>query len=118
MDKTNRRGRPFRRGWREFEKGLEAYEAGDLEAALNSYERAARLGSPYAQLNLGNMYDDGEGTAPNPVQAVYWYKRAIHHGMAQAATALGISYKNQGKAHLALFWFRRASQMGDSGAKS
>tara|TARA_B110000046_G_C12821240_1_gene325512 strand:- start:307 stop:462 length:156 start_codon:yes stop_codon:yes gene_type:complete len=49
----------------------DAYEHGDYTTAITSYDELAKQGNAQAQLNLGWMYDNGEGTPQE-------YKRALY----------------------------------------
>lgn len=45
----------------------------------------AKLGEPWAQLNLGAAYDNGiGGLQEDPQQAVAWYRKAAEQGVAEA----------------------------------
>lgn len=103
-------------GRSELEHGCYLYEEGKLEEAFLAFHRAAKLGNPEAQVNLGNLYDNGYGVEHDPKRAAYWYKRAIKKGLPEAAYNLAISYKKQKKLKWASFWFKRAFEMGDEDA--
>jgi hypothetical protein len=100
----------------ELERGCYLYEEGKLEEAFLAFHQAAKLGNPEAQVNLANVYDDGEGVECDHKRAAYWYKRAIKKGIPItspiAAHSLAISYKQQGKLKWASFWFKQADDMG------
>jgi TPR repeat protein len=49
----------------DFDKGLEAFQAGDYETALQEWRPLAEQGNASAQNNLGNMYDYGDGVIEN-----------------------------------------------------
>lgn len=98
------------------EDGCELYEKGRLHDAYLAFYRAAKLGDPQAQVNLGNLYDAGEGVKQDRKRASHWYKRAIHKGVPEAAYNLAVSYKQQGKIRWARYWFKRAAEMGDEDA--
>lgn len=100
----------------DLEYGCDLYEEGKLEEAFLAFQRAAKLGNPQAQVNLGNLYDAGEGVEQDRRRAAYWYKRAIKNEVPEAAYNLAVSYKQQGKIKWAQFWFKRASEMGDEDA--
>ena len=61
----------------------------DVPAAFRWLERAAELGSVYAQRNLGHMYQLGIGTAPDLESAKRWFAAAAAAGDSAAAEALG-----------------------------
>lgn len=101
------------RGRSLLERACDAYEDGDLTAAIPLFQRAARLGNPHAQVNLGNLYDDGEGVHKSFPSAVHYYRLAVKNGLPEGAYNLAIAYRNRGNKRWAQFWFRRASEMGD-----
>ncbi|PLT25800.1 tetratricopeptide repeat protein [Pseudoalteromonas sp. MelDa3] len=55
-----------------------------LFEAFNSFKLAAEAGSQWGQLNLAQMYRDGQGIAQNYQQAIYWYKKAIEQKNTKA----------------------------------
>ena len=57
-----------------------AYERGDYTAAITSYEKLAKQGDAQAQLNLGWMYDNGEGTPQDYVMAHMLWNIAAANG--------------------------------------
>lgn len=98
------------------ERACDAYEAGNLVDAVRQFQKAARLGNPNAQINLGNLYDAGEGVEMNFQSAVRCYRLAAKNGLPEAAYNLAVAYRNRGNNRWAQFWFRRASEMGDADA--
>ena len=66
----------------DFQKGLEAYNAGDYATALLEWRDLAEQGDAEAQYNLGVMYDNGQGVAQDYAEAVKWYRRAAEQGDA------------------------------------
>ncbi len=52
----------------------------------------AEQGNASAQLNLGIMYDNGEGVPENDAEAVKWYRLAAEQGLANAQSNLGVMY--------------------------
>ena len=98
------------------ERACDAYEAGDLATAFQLFQQAARAGNPNAQVNLGNLYDAGEGVEVSFESAVQWYKLAAKKGLPEAAYNLAITHRNRGNIRWAQFWFIRASEMGDADA--
>ena len=53
---------------------------------------AAGQGSADAALNLGGLYDSGEGVEQDYKQAVNWWKKAAEKGHAVAPNNLGLMY--------------------------
>ncbi len=72
-----------------FNEGLDAYNRGDYQTAFQIYKRLAEQGNPRAQNNLGNLYDMGQGVAPDLRQAAYWYGKAAAQGHSIAQYNLG-----------------------------
>lgn len=60
----------------------------DLEKAAIYYSKAANLGHPQAMFNIGVMYINGEGVAPNPQQGIYWLQKAAQNREPNALAAL------------------------------
>lgn len=52
-----------------FRLGLDAYQQGDTESAVQALENAADRGHPIAQWKLGQMYAEGDGIAENDLEA-------------------------------------------------
>jgi TPR repeat protein len=59
-------------------------------------EKAANLGLPIAQYNLGVAYAQGQGTAVNHVEALKWFKAAAEQNEVSAIGAIGIYYQHGG----------------------
>jgi len=98
------------------EQGCEAYEKGNFAAAVQYFRSAARLGNPEAQVNLGNMYDAGEGVEADFKRAAHYYKLAASKGVPEAAYNLAVAYKQRGMPFWGAFWLRRAGELGDEDA--
>ena len=56
--------------------------------------KAADQGHASGQLNLGVMYDNGEGVLKDDAEAVRWYRLAADQGDAAAQFNLGLMYAN------------------------
>ena len=73
-------------------------------------------------LNLGIMYDIGEGVPENNAEAVKWYRKAADQGHASAQCNLGLMYDNgegvpENDAE-AVKWYRKAADQGHAKAQS
>lgn len=101
-----------------------AYHAGILlkkddalaEALLH---KAADQNFMAANESLGIFAETGVGrSAPDPAEAIEWYKKAVQLGSLDAATNIGLMYADgNGVAKdpaQALLWFRQAANGGDS----
>ena len=76
-----------------FEDASAAYERGDYATALRLYRPLAENGDPDAQINLANMYFDGNGVLQDYAESVKWYMAAADQGSADARIALGFLYE-------------------------
>lgn len=94
------------------EEACELFEAGDRSRSIKLFLKAAEKGSREAQVNIGNIYDDGDGVTRSFDKARYWYKRAVASGSPEGAYNLAISYKNRGEARWSAHWFHVAKSMG------
>ncbi len=90
-------------------------------AALKYLEGLANSSDPAAQLDLGWMYENGEGVAKDLAQAVRWYRKAADQGMDRAQYNLGVMYlAGEGLSKdpaEALSWFRKAAEQGHADAQ-
>ena len=98
-----------------FEKGEEAYERGDYEAALREWRLLAKRGNATAQYNLGLMYTKGQSVQRDYAEAVRWYRKAAEQGHSKAQQYLGFMYgKGLGVAqdyvHAHMWWNLAAKQ--------
>jgi hypothetical protein len=80
--------------------------------------KKAEAGNAVAQLELGWMYEKGEGAPQDDSEAVKWYGMAAEQGLASAQCNLGIFYmEGRGVQHdkpVALEWFHKAARQGHS----
>jgi TPR repeat protein len=67
-----------------FERGLEAYFAGDPQSSWFFWLGPAERGFVDAQFALGNLYLRGEGVPADPALAFRWFERAAERGHAEA----------------------------------
>ena len=101
-------------------RNLEAYavyKMGQYDKARAIWEQLAAEGNTTAMINLSNMFDQGQGSAKNPAEALEWTRRAAQGGDTRAQVELGWRYeRGQGVEHdnvKAADWFRQAAQQGD-----
>ena len=105
-----------------FEKGSASEQSGNYREALEWYRKAAEQGYAPAQVNLGSLYAEGQGTPQDFQEALRWYHKAADQGYAPAQFNLGIMcVMNQGTLSkdyvMAYVWFSRAAMQGDEDAK-
>ncbi len=68
----------------------------DIERAIELYKRAAELGHPEAQFNLGNIYLLGEGVKADEAWALTYYRQAASQGHELAARNMSQLYRAAG----------------------
>ena len=84
-------------------------------------KKLAKQGCAKAQLNLGDMYSNGEGVEKNCKEAAKWYKKAADQGEVNAQFALAVMYYKglgvQINHSEAVKWWKKAADQGHSGAR-
>lgn len=97
-------------------KGYYAYQQHRYDLAVALLKPLAEEGNPYAQFNLGALYDDGLGVPRNFTLALLWYRKAGSQGLADGQYMAGRFYGNgrgvKQDPAAALFWFELASAGG------
>lgn len=76
----------------DFSQGVAAYNNGNFTKAADEFLIAAEKGDIRAQLNLGLLYDQGQGVEQDYAQAAHWYTRAADSGDAVAQSNLAAMY--------------------------
>ena len=84
----------------ELERGYQAFESGDVEAAVAIWSVLAQRGDSTAQLNLGQLYRLGTGVTANDREAVKWYSMAAQQGSETAQYNL-LMMQEEGRASAA-----------------
>jgi TPR repeat protein len=75
-----------------FEAGIAAMNRGRYAVAFRSWLPLAEAGMPEAQLNLGELYQSGQGVDLDLQKALYWYEQAAAAGLAEAHLNIGVMY--------------------------
>ncbi len=92
-----------------------------IRKALPAIQKAAAAGEPWAQADLGSLYEDGLVVTKSEAEAARWYQRAAEQGYAGAQTNLGVMYANgtgvRRDRQEAVKWLRKAAAQGDRVAK-
>jgi uncharacterized protein len=106
----------------DYDKGLEAAQAGDFFTALSEWKPLAEQGDASAQYNLGLMYTNGDGVLKDYAEALKWYRLSAEQGNDAAQTNLGAMYsKGDGilkdYAEAVRLW-RLAAEQGNNDAQS
>ena len=101
--------------------GMAAFNAGDYPKAFRLYKRSAEQGNERAQVNLGMMYQSGEGGPKDYAKAVHWFTEAAKQGDAKGQLMLGLMYgggtgipKNYVRAYA---WLSLVAEQGSAKAK-
>lgn len=100
------------------EKTAKTEEAVEAEKTIQD---RAEEGNADAQLQLGHLYESGEGVPKDYAEAAKWYRKAAEQGIAEAQLYLGCSYATgrgvpkDSAEHLN--WIRKAAQQGSSDAQ-
>jgi len=76
----------------DYNKGVDAYNAGQYEQALTLWEPYAKEGNVKAQYNVAKLYYDGNGVKQNYRKALYWYVQASDQEYAKAYAQIGLMY--------------------------
>jgi len=99
-----------------FARGWDAYQSGHYNGALQLWLPLADAGNADAQLNIGILYDAGQGVPEDPSLAARWYRRSAERGHAAAQYNLGMMYADgRGVAHdrdQARYWLAQAAGQG------
>src|SRR5262249_31377002 len=66
----------------DFQKGLDAWNAGDYKSAFDEFKQAADKGDARAQFYLGEAFNKGRGVVQDYAEAVTWYSRAAEQNSA------------------------------------
>ena len=106
--------------WAGFQEGWSAYYRGDYDTALKELTPIAQQGHPAAQINLGIMYEEGQGVAQDYAEALKWYRRAVRQDYAEGQFRLANMYA-AGKGipqdyAEAVKWYRKAAVQRDTDA--
>ena len=70
-----------------------AYDRANYETALKVWMGQAEAGDAEAQNYVGEIYDKGLGTAPDPAKAAVWYEKAAAQDLKRAKINLGYLYE-------------------------
>lgn len=96
-----------------FVEAEQQWEAGNARAAFELYLQAATLGDAGAALNIGYMYELGEGVGRDLRQALRWYRQGWRRKDAAVASNMAVLYVELGQHRRAVRWWRKAIARGD-----
>ena len=101
----------------DYQKGYDAYNAGDYATVLQEWRPLAEQGNAAAQFNLGLMYYNGKGVPQDYAEAFKWWRLAAEQGDAIAQSNLGSLYEyGQGVLQdniMAHMWYNLAAANGN-----
>lgn len=99
-----------------YDKGEALREQEDYEGAMSAFLGASEAGNDKAMNSLGELYEEGLGTAKDYETAFSWYKKAADLGNADAMGNIGWLYQNGygvGQSYdTAIMWYTDAANAG------
>ena len=102
----------------DYRDGLDAFNRGDYDLALQEFRPLAESSEPSAEVMLGSMYMMGYGVAQDYGEAAEWFHLALDQGYEAARPVLEHLYS---QGHLeqsdALEWFEERAIQGEAKAQ-
>lgn len=104
-----------------FRKAEEFNKKKNYTEAMRWYRVAADRGNAQAQVEVGNLYGQGQGVPQNYGEALRWYRLAANQGNDEAQNNVGFFYMSgwgvpQDYAE-AMRWLRKAADQGNEVAQ-
>lgn len=97
--------------------GVDAWQAGNYQAAVAEWRPLAIGGDADAQFNLGQAYKLGRGVPTDLTQAEAWYRRAAKQGHLQAEDNLGLVLFTANRREEAMAFITRSAARGEPRAQ-
>jgi len=97
--------------------GVDAWAAGDYDAAVREWQGAATAGDPDAQFNLAQAYKLGRGVTRDLGKAETLYASAAAKGHLQASDNYGLLLFQRGARAQAMPYIQAAASRGDPRAQ-
>lgn len=97
--------------------GVDAWSAGDYDAAIRLWQPLADKGDPDALFNLAQAYKLGRGVPLDLTEAETLYGKAAAKGHTQAADAYGLLLFQRGERQRALPYIEASASRGDPRAQ-
>jgi TPR repeat protein len=94
-------------------QGIEAWQKGDYNAAVQVWRPLADAGDPDALFNLAQAYRFGRGVPANLATAKSLLERAARGGHVESQTTLGLLLLQSGEQADALQYLKSASEAGE-----
>lgn len=108
----------------DFLEGVRQYQAGNVQAAFNSFLKAAKDGDAWSQTQVGLFYEQGIGVQQDYTQAAAWYKAAVQNPVCdpQAMKNLGQLYEYGAGVNedwsAAAQLYQKGAQLGNASAET
>jgi TPR repeat protein len=108
-----------------YKKGLdyrrsEAHKPGakDYKPAVSWFRKSAEAGNTHAMVQLGYIYQEGQGVQQDLPQAMSWFRKAAQAGDPQGMVDLGEMYHGgtgvDQDFQQAVSWYRKAAEAGNA----
>lgn len=101
----------------EVERGVNLWQGGNPEQAVQLWRPLAMAGDPDAQFNLAQAYRLGRGITADRAQAKDWYRRAAAQGHEAGQANYGLMLFEDGDQRGAMPWLQQAADRGDARAQ-
>jgi tetratricopeptide (TPR) repeat protein len=98
-----------------FQLGRAQDKARDYAAAKQAYQKAASLGSAAAMVNLGILYDKGQGVPKSAQEARGYFEKAARAGGRMGAFCYATVLDSAADTARAIEWYTRAAELGHTG---
>jgi cell division protein FtsN len=108
---------PAARSESQVKAGVDAWGAGQFEAAVRTWQGPAAKGDADAQFNLAQAYRMGKGVPADLAKAEALYGRAAQQGHLQAGDNLGLLLFQSGRRAEAMPFITRSAERGDPRAQ-
>jgi len=97
--------------------GENAFNQGKYDVAASHWNPLAKSGNPYAQYNLGLLWENGLGKTPKNIkEASQWYLMSAKQGFVSAMVRLANIQKTNGYEEAAISWYILAARWGNQDA--
>jgi TPR repeat protein len=104
------------------EEGWAAYDRGDYATAMLLWRPLTEHGNANAQLNLGLVYEHGDGVSRDYKEAAKWYRLSAEQGEAAAQNQVGSMYAQGQRLNQdykeAVKWYRLSAEQGYADGQS
>ncbi|TCM38090.1 TPR repeat protein [Novosphingobium sp. ST904] len=97
--------------------GVDAWSAGNYQAAVQQWKPLADKGDADAEFNLAQAYKMGRGVPLDPAKAEDLYGKAAAKGHIQAADTYGLMLFQRGERQKALPYLEASAERGDARAE-